>query len=79
MPETSPNGCAHCGITEHHHAQRWTQDAGWHKWTPPTDAQRLERMRARNPKTPSASHATEAPQAALSAMETGANPENDPS
>lgn len=27
--------------------QRWTQAAGWHPWTEPTDAQRLARMRAR--------------------------------
>lgn len=44
---TPPNGCRHCGLPERGHFQRWTRDAGWHGWTAPTDAQRLERMRAR--------------------------------
>lgn len=51
MAETSPNGCTHCGIEQRLHARRWTQAAGWRQWTPPTDAQRLERMRARRADT----------------------------
>ena len=42
-----PGGCRHCGLLEREHFQRWTTGAGWHRWTEPTDAQRLERMRAR--------------------------------
>ena len=43
----NPNGCHHCGINQRDHMQRWTKPAGWHQWTPPTDAQILARMRAR--------------------------------
>ncbi len=45
MPE--PSACRHCPHAEREHMQRWTASAGWHKWTPPTDAQRLARMTAR--------------------------------
>ncbi|WNI19207.1 hypothetical protein [Actinacidiphila sp. ITFR-21] len=44
---TTPAACRHCPVPEREHMQRWTQAAGWHTWTPPTDAQRLARMRAR--------------------------------
>ena len=44
---TDPNGCRHCGAAQYGHAQRWTDEAGWHTHTEPTDAQRLARMRAR--------------------------------
>lgn len=48
----APNGCRWCGADRQDHYQRWTAEAGRHGWTAPTDAQRLERMRAR--RTPSA-------------------------
>lgn len=42
-----PNACRWCGIPEREHVQRWKPEASWHKWTAPTNEQRLERMRAR--------------------------------
>lgn len=46
-----PGGCRHCGVPQQDHFQRWTAEAGWHTWTAPTDAQRLDRMRARRTET----------------------------
>jgi hypothetical protein len=44
-----PNGCAWCGLSQRDHqaGQRWKPPIGWHDWTPPSDAQRLARMKAR--------------------------------
>jgi len=42
-----PNACRWCGIPERQHYQQWKPPVGWHKWTPPTDEQRLDRMHAR--------------------------------
>lgn len=39
-----PSGCTHCGIGERLHIQRWTQDNGWHTYTPPTQHQIYVRM-----------------------------------
>lgn len=43
----APNGCRHCGIDKPNHVQRWAREVGIHGWVEPTDAQRLERMKAR--------------------------------
>lgn len=43
----TPDGCRHDGIAQRDHANRWHPDVRWHQWQPPTDAQRLERMRER--------------------------------
>jgi hypothetical protein len=43
----TPDGCRWCGHDRRGHAQSWKPSAGWHKWTAPTDAQRLARMKAR--------------------------------
>lgn len=42
-----PSGCAHCGLERHLHFQRWTDAAGWHKWTEPSREQIRDRMRQR--------------------------------
>lgn len=42
-----PNGCRHCGASERGHYRRYTDGVGWHQWTAPDDATRLERMLAR--------------------------------
>jgi hypothetical protein len=42
-----PNACSHCHLAARGHMQQWTEAVGWHKWAEPTDAQRLERMKAR--------------------------------
>ncbi|TDB86286.1 hypothetical protein E1264_18510 [Actinomadura sp. KC216] len=47
MTDRPPSGCRHCGLPERGHGQRWTEDAGWHTWTQPTDAQTKQRMLAR--------------------------------
>lgn len=46
-PAPTPNACRHCGIDYLTHCSRWHASVGRHQWTAPTDAQRLERMRAR--------------------------------
>ena len=43
----TPNGCAHCGIAKRVHYQQWTEAAGWHQWTRPSDEQIKARMRKR--------------------------------
>lgn len=43
----TPDGCRWCGRGRALHGYRWSPDVGGHRWTMPTDAQRLERMRAR--------------------------------
>lgn len=43
----TPSGCTHCGADQRSHYRRWTQTAGWHAWTPPTQAQIKARMTAR--------------------------------
>lgn len=44
-----PGACRYCPHTERDHMQRWTNtdNIGWHKWTPPTQDQIKDRMRAR--------------------------------
>lgn len=42
-----PSGCAWCGLPQRNHCQRWSADAGWHRYEPPADWQILARMRAR--------------------------------
>jgi hypothetical protein len=42
-----PNGCSWCGVLSSMHGRRWHREAGMHQWTAPTDAQRLDRMKAR--------------------------------
>lgn len=44
---TTPAACRHCHLTERAHGLQYTNAAGWHHWAPPTDQQRLDRMRAR--------------------------------
>lgn len=43
----SLDGCRWCGVPQGEHMQRWKPPVGWHTWTSPTDAQRLDRMLAR--------------------------------
>lgn len=50
--ETPVDGCQHCGAPNRlpdgtPHAQRWTDAAGWHGWTAPTQVQIKARMLAR--------------------------------
>lgn len=42
-----PSACGHCGIPSRVHYRQWTKAAGWHQWTPPSNAQTLARMTAR--------------------------------
>lgn len=42
-----PNGCRYCGLAQRDHFQRWARSAGWHCWTPPTQDQIKQRMKAR--------------------------------
>lgn len=44
---TTPSGCAHCGLEQRGHSQRWTETAGWHGYMPPTQQQIKDRMNAR--------------------------------
>lgn len=44
---TEPSACRHCDRPRQEHFQRWTTEAGWHKWTAPTQEQILARMKAR--------------------------------
>lgn len=59
---THPNGCRHCGTPEYGHVQIWTRDAGWHKFTEPTDEQRLTRMRNRQAARPAEPRPNTSPQ-----------------
>jgi hypothetical protein len=49
--EIHVDGCAHCGRPErayHYvHGNMWDREIGFHTWIEPSNAQRLERMRAR--------------------------------
>ena len=54
LRETPVDGCRHCGIPQRstpdnprYHAQQWTEAAGWHGWTAPTQDQIKVRMLAR--------------------------------
>ena len=47
MTAPNPNGCRHCGDDEIHHGWQWDPSAGLHQWQPPTQAQILDRMKAR--------------------------------
>lgn len=47
MTAHTPSACRHCGVERREHAQRWTEDAGWHVWTAPTQQQIKDRMKAR--------------------------------
>lgn len=44
---TLPSGCRWCGATQRSHGSRWTKEAGFHAYTPPTREQLADRMRAR--------------------------------
>lgn len=46
-PKSPPSGCHHCGLRELEHFQRWTDAAGWHKFTEPSRELIAERTRAR--------------------------------
>lgn len=63
-PRYAPDGCGSCGLREYGHFERWTTDAGWHGWIEPSDAQRLERMRARRQTPDSTTAAPDAPETA---------------
>lgn len=47
----TPNGCRWCGLPLAGHYRQWKPPVGWHGWTPPTDQQRKQRMRARREQT----------------------------
>jgi hypothetical protein len=47
----TPDGCRWCGEGRRGHGRMWKPPVGWHKWTAPTDAQRLARMKARRAAT----------------------------
>ncbi|PJN00828.1 hypothetical protein CG740_23270 [Streptomyces sp. CB01201] len=47
-----PHGCHWCGIAQRGHGRQWTEAAGWHPWTPPTDNQIKGRMRDRRGRPP---------------------------
>jgi len=51
MTLPAPSSCRHCGIEQRGHCHRWTSPAGWHQWTPPTNAQIKARMLARRTQT----------------------------
>lgn len=51
MTLPTPSSCRHCGIEQRGHCHRWTSTAGWHQWTPPTNAQIKARMLARRTQT----------------------------
>jgi hypothetical protein len=55
----APGGCRWCGIEEREHLQRWKPPIGWHVWTPPTVAQRKERMILRRSKVVRRKNATQ--------------------
>lgn len=40
-------GCGHCGIDRSRHTREWSDNAGWHDWTPPTGRQQRKRADAR--------------------------------
>lgn len=42
---STPAACRHCHVTGRAHGRQYTDAAGWHPWTEPTDQQRLDRMR----------------------------------
>lgn len=42
--EIPANDCRHCTEPPRGHGQRWTDDAHWHNWTPPTPSQIKARM-----------------------------------
>lgn len=44
---TEPSACAHCDLPKRTHFQRWTDSAGWHRWTAPAQDQIKARMLAR--------------------------------
>lgn len=45
--EYPPSGCHHCGLARRLHVQRWTDSAGWHKFTEPSRELIAKRMRAK--------------------------------
>jgi hypothetical protein len=47
VTDPAPSGCHWCGVDRREHAQRWTEAAGWHGWTAPTQQQIKDRMLAR--------------------------------
>jgi hypothetical protein len=42
--EFPPSGRRWCGLDRRLHFQRWTNEAGWHAWEHPTQAQFKTRM-----------------------------------
>ncbi|TMR92570.1 hypothetical protein EJK15_44000 [Nonomuraea basaltis] len=45
----TPSGGRWCGLPERGHFQRWTAEARWHGYTPPTQEQIKQRMLTRAP------------------------------
>ena len=45
--QRDPDGCHWCGNRSGNHGSQYIRPVGLHKWTRPTDAQRLARMKAR--------------------------------
>lgn len=43
----APYGCRWCGVQQSGHGTRWSAAARLHRWAPPTSAQILARMKAR--------------------------------
>lgn len=43
----APYGCRWCGVQQSGHCTRWSNAARLHRWAPPTSAQILARMKAR--------------------------------
>lgn len=39
------NGCRWCGEPDLFHVLSWVASKGWHNWHPPTDAQRMARLK----------------------------------
>lgn len=54
-----PSGCRHDGIPRREHFRRWTKEAGWHKWTMPTQDQILARMLQRRANRTAQRHTAE--------------------
>ena len=52
----APNGCGWCGVDKPDHLQRWTTGVGWHTWSPPTQTEIKNRMRARRAAKKDTSH-----------------------
>ncbi|MFI6497143.1 hypothetical protein [Nonomuraea typhae] len=42
-----PSGCRWCGLAQRDHFTRWSRSVGWHGYSPPTQDQIKQRMKAR--------------------------------